>query len=88
MVNSEKIEFDGNTIVYIRDGEVFTKSLAVNWIAFDLGDRYRLISFFFQIIPVKILDYCYDFVANNRYLISKRVRCVVPSADMRGRILG
>ena len=88
MAKSEKVEFDGKGIVYIRDGQVFKKSPAVVEIAYDLGRLYKVIGSFLKIIPISVLDFCYDLVAKNRYRISKNMNCAVPTADMRSRILG
>jgi predicted DCC family thiol-disulfide oxidoreductase YuxK len=61
--NFNTLETD--SIVYVKNNQVFVKSKAALEIAKDMGGTY-LFLMIFKIFPTKINDYFYDFVAKNR----------------------
>ncbi len=67
-----------DTVVYIRKNEHFTSSTAVLEILKDLGGFWKVFVVF-KLIPKKIRDQIYKFIAANRYKIfGKRNYCYKP----------
>ena len=80
--------FDLDSIIlYESDGTYFYKSDAVIEIARILeGWFYILI--IFKILPLKIRNQLYDFVAKNRYKwFGKRENCMLPSEHLKSKFL-
>lgn len=66
------------TVVYIRKNEHFTSSTAVLEILGDLGGFWKVF-LVFKLIPKKIRDLFYKFIAANRYkYFGKRNYCYKP----------
>ena len=83
-----KIPFDKiETIIYIKNELIFDQSTAVLEILKDLGGIGK-IGVVFHLIPRRIRDYLYRFIANNRYrLFGKRSTCMVPTHELEKRFL-
>jgi predicted DCC family thiol-disulfide oxidoreductase YuxK len=69
---------DISTVIYYRNGEVFTKSDALIKILHDLGGIYYAIHII-QIFPKFLRDSLYQLIAKNRHLIS----CSIYTKDDR-----
>lgn len=76
-----------NTVVFIQNGKVFTKSSAVLKIAKSLKFPWFLISIFL-IFPKFLRDWVYDFVAKNRYKwFGKQKECRMPTSEIKSRFI-
>ena len=75
------------TMLYIEDGQLYTKSAAALKIVQRLAFPWRFFQVFF-IIPKWIRDWLYDQVARNRYkLFGKRDQCYLPDEKVLSRFL-
>jgi predicted DCC family thiol-disulfide oxidoreductase YuxK len=76
-----------DTLVYYRDGKLWTKADAVGRILEDLGGVWST-AIVMRILPGFISNLSYDLVATNRYkLFGKKDSCRMPTADERARFL-
>jgi predicted DCC family thiol-disulfide oxidoreductase YuxK len=77
-----------DSLVLIENGKAFTKSSAALRIAKKLDGLWHLL-FLFIIVPRKIRDKVYDYVAANRYkwFGKKDDACTLPSPDQRKRFI-
>jgi predicted DCC family thiol-disulfide oxidoreductase YuxK len=74
---------DINTVVYAKQGKLYTQSSAVCYIAKQLRFPINLF-FIFAIIPKFLRDAVYNIIARNRYKwFGKMDTCRVPSAAER-----
>jgi predicted DCC family thiol-disulfide oxidoreductase YuxK len=77
-----------DTLIYLRGGQVFTKSRAVLKVLSDMGGIWSLAGVVFRIIPKTVADFLYDRVARSRYKVfGKRAECMVPDEAVRARFL-
>jgi predicted DCC family thiol-disulfide oxidoreductase YuxK len=75
------------TVLLVEDGSVYVKSEAALRIIRRLGWLGRL-SPILRLIPRRMRDGVYDFVARNRYgWFGRRDRCMIPTDDVRPRFL-
>ncbi len=82
----EKIH-DLDTIVYLRDGKVLTRSSAVLAAIFDMGGVFQIAGVL-KYIPPPIRDLLYNLVAKNRFLFfGRRETCRVPTSEEKQRLL-
>lgn len=78
---------DPETVLYLRDGEIYERSTAVLMALNDLGGVWPLTSIFF-IIPTPLRNLGYRFIASIRYKVfGKRETCRMPTAAERERLL-
>jgi len=78
---------DTDSIVYIEDGKVYTKSTAALRIAKQLSGAWPA-CFSFILIPSPIRNTVYDLIAKNRYRwFGKRDSCMIPPPSIRKRFL-
>lgn len=76
-----------DTILYLRDGQVFERSTAILRVLMDLGGAYRLAAPLLA-VPRPVRDFFYDLFARNRYrLFGKRDSCRLPTPAERARML-
>lgn len=76
-----------NSIIYLRHGQIYTRSTAVLWILRDLGGWWRLCGIL-AVVPRFIQDSFYDWVARNRYRwTGKRAQCMIPDPTLASRFL-
>lgn len=76
-----------DTLVYLRGGQVLTRSTAALTILKDLGGAWSLF-YGFIIVPPFLRDPVYRFIANNRYRwFGKRESCMLPTPELRARFL-
>jgi predicted DCC family thiol-disulfide oxidoreductase YuxK len=76
-----------NTIVLLSKGRIFTKSSAALEIARHLDGLWPLFSLF-KIVPSRVRDFAYDFIARNRYRwFGKREVCMIPTPKLKSRFL-
>jgi predicted DCC family thiol-disulfide oxidoreductase YuxK len=76
-----------DTIVYLRDDRLLTRSTAALTILKDLGGVWSLL-YAFIIVPPFLRDPVYGFIARNRYRwFGKRDSCMLPTPELRARFL-
>lgn len=77
-----------DSIVLYQPGEAYyIKSQAALMTAKYLGGWYSLLSIFL-ILPTKLADSLYDFIAKNRYKwYGKKDQCMIPDASIRKKFL-
>ena len=76
-----------DSIVYLKEGEVYFYSDAALKILNDLGGVFRLFSILY-IIPKFIRNFFYKWLAKNRYgIFGKRKTCFIPDEKLSTRIL-
>jgi len=77
-----------DSIIFYNPGVVYYyKSSAVLEIAQDLGGIYSLITIF-KILPEKLRNYIYDYIAKNRYKwYGKKESCMIPTPELKAKFL-
>ncbi len=76
-----------NSIIYYRNGKIYTQSSAALFIAKDLGFPWSL-GFIFMVVPKFIRDAVYSFISKNRYRwFGKKESCWIPTPDLKNRFL-
>jgi predicted DCC family thiol-disulfide oxidoreductase YuxK len=76
-----------NTVILIKNGQVYTRSDAPLQIARHLSFPWPLFSIF-AIVPKMIRDRIYDWVARNRYKwYGKKDSCMIPTPELKSRFL-
>ncbi len=76
-----------DTVILIEADGFLMKSDAALKIAEKLGGLFNLV-FIFRILPKKIRDRLYDFVARNRFRwFGKRQHCMLPTREQQERFL-
>lgn len=76
-----------NTLIYIRNGEILTRSAAVLAILQHIEHPVKVLRFF-RFLPLVFLDRIYQMVSSRRYRIfGKSSQCRVPSEDLLERFL-
>lgn len=80
LLKDYKLDFSTiDTVIYIKNLKVFTKSSAALHILKDIGGFWKIL-FVFIIVPKFIRDYCYTFIARNRYRwFGKLDSCMIPT---------
>ncbi|PXY43523.1 thiol-disulfide oxidoreductase DCC family protein [Flavobacterium hydrophilum] len=74
-------------ILYNPGVAYYYKSSAVIEIAEELGGVYSLISIF-KILPEKLRNYIYDYIAKNRYKwYGKKESCMIPTPELKAKFL-
>ena len=76
-----------NTIGFIRNGELFSRSTAALRILRLLGFPFNIL-YILMIIPRSIRDYVYDVISKNRHrLIKGKSMCIVPDSKTRAKFI-
>ena len=76
-----------NTIILLKDNEVYTKSSALIEISKHLVGIPKLF-IIFKIIPVSLRDLLYDLFSKYRYrLFGRKKNCSIPSVHIRNKFL-
>ena len=79
---------DAQTFLLLSKGKVFQRSDAAIEMARQFGGIWRLASLF-KILPRWFRDWLYSMLARNRYRwFGRRVQCIVPTDEIKGRFLG
>ena len=77
-----------DTLVFVRDGETFTRTAAVCRILATLGGRWRILGGLMWIVPSPIRDLGYRLVSRLRYrLFGKHESCRLPTPSERAVFL-
>ena len=76
-----------DSILYVYQNKIFTKSSAALKIAKELNAAWFLLSVFW-IVPKFIRDFFYDIIAKNRYQwFGKKEFCSIPSKEEKDRFI-
>lgn len=76
-----------DTVIYLRDGMLHTRSSAAIRILMDTGGAWRALGILW-VIPRPLRDLLYNAVANNRYKwFGKKETCRLPTPAERARFL-
>ena len=74
-------------VLYNPGVAYYYKSSAVLEICNELGGIYSLISIF-KILPEKLRNYIYDYIAKNRYKwYGKKESCMIPTPELKAKFL-
>jgi predicted DCC family thiol-disulfide oxidoreductase YuxK len=95
-IAAEKLQYFGcapntlpDSLVLINSQGVFTQWIALRKIAQKLGGLWHIPSTLSYLIPVRLGNILYDFIARNRHrLPGKKDFCLIPSEEDRKRFLG
>ena len=83
-VDQTKID---SIIMYHPAVAYYYKSNAVIEIAEDLGGLYSIMTIF-KILPEKLRNYIYDYIAANRYKwYGKKESCMIPTPELKAKFL-
>lgn len=75
------------SVLYVKNGKVFTESTAALNIFSDLGGMWKLLSIF-KLIPPFIRNAVYRFIAKRRYRVfGKLDTCMMPPSEWKSRFL-
>lgn len=73
----------GDTVIYLKNGTFYYRSNAVIEILSDINWLFKCAKIFY-IIPKKLRDYLYDFIARNRYKMWKdKKKCLLLDAQKK-----
>ncbi|OWO92518.1 DUF393 domain-containing protein [Rhizobium esperanzae] len=79
-------ERDYETNILIENGRAFFKSDGTIRMVAGLGFPYSLVKLF-RLLPRRLADALYEFIARNRLKIAGRQSCMVPTAEQRSRFI-
>jgi predicted DCC family thiol-disulfide oxidoreductase YuxK len=83
-INTKHID---SIVLYIPGVAYYYKSAAALEIAKDLGGVFTL-GTIFKIIPSKLRDVLYDYIAKNRYKwYGKQDSCMIPTPELKNKFL-
>lgn len=85
---ADKPEFkDLKTIIYLENGQIFTRSTAALKISKRLSGAWPLLQAGY-ILPVFIRDGIYNLIAKNRYKwFGKKDQCMIPTPNIKSKFL-
>lgn len=76
-----------DSVLYVKNGKVFTESTAALNIFSDLGGIWKLLSIF-KLIPPFIRNAVYRFIAKRRYRVfGKLDTCMMPPSEWKSRFI-
>ncbi|GED66359.1 hypothetical protein BRE01_00610 [Brevibacillus reuszeri] len=77
-----------SSVVFLSDGQLYTKSDAVLRIGKKLSGAWPLLSTAAQLVPRFLRDALYDWVARNRYRwMGKAEQCMLPTPQIKSRFI-
>lgn len=76
------------TFLLIAEGRVFTRSAATIETFRRLGGRWLWVARLLTVVPERLRDALYDWIARNRFrLFGRRETCLVPTPEQRDRFV-
>lgn len=76
------------TFLLIAEERVFTRSAATIETLRRIGGRWRWLARLLALVPERLRDSAYDWLARNRFrLFGRRETCLVPTAEQRDRFV-
>ncbi len=87
LLKKYKLSTDLNTVVFIENGEAFTKSSAALRVTMHLKFPYPLLVLFYP-IPAFLRNVVYNYIAKNRYRwFGEKESCKLPLPELTRRVL-
>ena len=87
-MKQNEIKSDFQSIILYTEGKFLIQSDAVLSILYINGGFNKFLSQLFQLIPLRIRNALYKFVARNRYYIfGKQEQCMIPDKFIKNRFL-
>lgn len=87
ILGPESVSESENSVIFIRNRQLFFKSNAILEISRLLSFPYNLVSLF-KIIPQFARDKIYDFIAGNRYKwFGQKPSCILPDVILTDKII-
>lgn len=86
LLTQYQIPLTMDSLVLIEDGRCFTRSTAALKISRNLNGMWKIF-YLFILIPARLRNHVYDFIAKNRYRFGKGDFCMLPSEEERKRFL-
>ncbi len=74
------------TIILLEDNQLFIRSLAVRKILQKLP-KYKFSGLIMYLLPNRLTDYIYNFIAKHRKKIIRNNNCEIPSAKIREKFI-
>ena len=84
--NNSLTDIGLSSFIFIEGNNIYTKSTAALRVCRYLDGLWRLM-YGFIIVPKKIRDGIYDWIAKNRYKWFGKKSCTIPNAEVRARFL-
>ncbi|UNO50796.1 DCC1-like thiol-disulfide oxidoreductase family protein [Alicyclobacillus acidoterrestris] len=82
-----RVALEADSVVFIEDGQIYTKSTAVLRILGNLRGIWSL-CYVFVVVPTGLRDAVYDSIARHRYRwFGKQATCMVPTPELQSRFL-
>jgi predicted DCC family thiol-disulfide oxidoreductase YuxK len=76
-----------STVLFLKEGQLFTKSNAALEIAKRLDGIWPIV-YVFKVVPLGVRNFVYDWIARNRYRwFGKRDVCMIPTPDLKTRFI-
>lgn len=77
-----------DSLIFYRHSAQYEKGEAIIQILKSLGSFYRFLGYLLDLIPLFFLNFCYDFIANNRYrLFGKTDTCLLVDNENADRFI-
>ena len=87
LIAKYNIPKDVDSVIFIENGNAFTKSEAALRIADNFGGVWKMMRIL-KVIPAFISNLFYDIIARNRYKwFGKKETCMIPSPEIRNRFM-
>ena len=87
LIAKYNISKDVDSVIFIENGNAFTKSEAALRIADNFGGVWKMMRIL-KVIPAFISNLFYDIIARNRYKwFGKKETCMIPSPEIRNRFM-
>ena len=74
-------------VVSNKESQLYIRSEAVLLALIDIGGFWRLVARCARVLPLKLRDWSYNRIANNRQHLFKHTTCELPTKDVQARIL-
>ena len=87
LLAQHQVDIEMDTVVFVENGEIFTRSSAGFEISKHLIYPWRAM-YYFKYIPKNITDWIYKLIARNRYQwFGKKDQCMVPKPEWKHRFM-
>lgn len=81
-------ETELNSVLLVKQGQLFQKSNAALEIAYQLSGAWPLL-YGFKIVPRILRDWIYNWISRNRYKwFGKKDACMIPTPELKSRFVG
>lgn len=76
-----------DSMAVVKDGEVYRSSEAARLTFLGAGGLGRVIALVLQVVPLRVREWGYYFIARNRKKLVKKASCGIPEEGMREKLL-